>query len=345
MDLADFDYDLPPALIAQAPPVRRDASRLLRLARGSGALSHHRFRELPQLLPSGCVLVLNNTRVIPARLRGRKQTGGMVELLLVGRVADEAQTWHVVCRGVKNQPAGARISITDELWAEWVDAPANGRGVVRFLSDQNVAQLLEQYGEVPIPPYIKRPPGPDAADRERYQTVYARHPGAVAAPTAGLHFTRSLLAELERSGMTVCFVTLHVGLGTFQPIRSPRVESHHMASEAYDISSTTARTINDAKSDGRKIVAVGTTTTRALEASAQHTACVRPGARKSDLFIYPGYRFRVIDGLITNFHLPRSTLLLLVSALAGREQVLRAYAAAVQCGYRFYSYGDAMLIS
>ena len=348
MDLADFDYDLPPALIAQEPVARRDAARLLRLGREDGAISHHRFADLRTLLPDDCVLVLNDTRVIPARLRGRKSTGGKVELLLVRRVSDTAQTWRVLCKGAGNQQAGDRVTLAGDLRAEWVSAPADGEGVVRFFSapgsDEDVAGLLERFGEAPLPPYIKRPPGPGAADRARYQTVYARAPGAVAAPTAGLHFTPELLAALERDGVTLCFVTLHVGPGTFQPVRTDRIEAHRMAAEAYDIGPAAAQTVNAAKARGRKVIAVGTTTTRALEAAARHDGRVRPGADETDLFLYPGARFRIVDGLLTNFHLPRSTLLLLVAALAGREHVLHAYAEAVRRGYRFYSYGDAMLI-
>ena len=348
MDLADFDYDLPPALIAQEPVARRDAARLLRLGREDGAIAHHRFADLRTLLPDDCVLVLNDTRVIPARLRGRKSTGGKVELLLVRRVSDAAQTWRVLCKGAGNQRAGDRVTLAGDLRAEWVSAPADGEGVVRFFSapgsDEDVARLLERFGEAPLPPYIKRPPGPGAADRARYQTVYARAPGAVAAPTAGLHFTPELLAALERDGVTLCFVTLHVGPGTFQPVRTDRVEAHRMAAEAYDIGPAAAQTVNAAKARGRKVIAVGTTTTRALEAAARHDGRVRPGADETDLFLYPGARFRIVDGLLTNFHLPRSTLLLLVAALAGREHVLHAYAEAVRRGYRFYSYGDAMLI-
>ena len=348
MDLADFDYDLPPALIAQEPVARRDAARLLRLGREDGAISHHRFADLRTLLPDDCVLVLNDTRVIPARLRGRKSTGGKVELLLVRRVSDAAQTWRVICKGAGNQQAGDRVTLAGDLRAEWVVAPADGEGVVRFFSapgsDEDVARLLERFGEAPLPPYIKRPPGPGTADRARYQTVYARAPGAVAAPTAGLHFTPELLAALERDGVTLCLVTLHVGPGTFQPVRTDRVEAHRMAAEAYDIGPAAAQTVNAAKARGRKVIAVGTTTTRALEAAARHDGRVRPGTDETDLFLYPGSRFRIVDGLLTNFHLPRSTLLLLVAALAGREHVLHAYAEAVRRGYRFYSYGDAMLI-
>ena len=344
MDLSDFDYDLPAELIAQEPAKQRDQSRLLCVGRGDPSLSHHRFSDLPGLLPKDCVLVLNNTRVIPARLRGKKTTGGKVELLLVRRTAAEGAVWQVLCKGGQKQKVGGRVNFTDNFWGKWVEAPQAGQGSMRFFPEKNFQQLVEQHGEVPLPPYIRRAPGRHAADRERYQTVYARQPGAVAAPTAGLHFTPALLDKLAQGGIQLCFVTLHVGLGTFQPIRVEQVETHTMGTESYEIDAATSECINTAKASGRKIIAVGTTTTRALESSAQQTGHVRPGPNQSELFIYPGYEFRVIDGLITNFHLPRSTLLLLVSALAGRERILHAYAEAVKQRYRFYSYGDAMLI-
>ncbi len=344
MNLADFAYDLPPELIAQEPPARRDQSRLLRVARDADSLSHHQFSDLLGLLPQDCVLVCNNSRVIPARLRGKKKTGGKVELLLVRRTENEGETWQVLCKGGQNQKVGGRINFADHFWGKWVEAPRAGQGVMRFFPEKDFQQLIEQHGEVPLPPYIKRSPGQHATDRERYQTVYAQQPGSVAAPTAGLHFTPELLEKLKLNGIQLGFVTLHVGLGTFQPIRVEQVETHQMGVESYEIDSTTAALINTAKAAGRKIIAVGTTTTRALESSAQQTGHVRPGPNQSDLFMYPGYEFRVIDGLITNFHLPRSTLLLLVSAFAGRARILHAYAEAVKQRYRFYSYGDAMLI-
>ncbi len=344
MNLADFDYDLPAELIAQEPAKQRDQSRLLRVGRGDASLSHHRFSDLLGLLPKDCVLVCNNTRVIPARLRGKKTTGGKVELLLVRRTAAEGEVWQVLCKGGQKHKVGGRINFADKFWGKWVEVPKAGQGSMRFFPEKNFQQLVEQHGEVPLPPYIRRSPGRHAADRERYQTVYAQQPGAVAAPTAGLHFTPALLDDLTQSGIQLCFVTLHVGLGTFQPIRVEQVETHTMGTESYEIDTATAECINTAKASGRKIIAVGTTTTRALESSAQQTGQVRPGPNQSDLFIYPGYEFQVIDGLITNFHLPRSTLLLLVSALAGRERILHAYAEAVKRRYRFYSYGDAMLI-
>ena len=344
MELSDFDYDLPAELIAQEPAKQRDQSRLLHVGRGEASLSHHRFSDLRGLLPKDCVLVLNNTRVIPARLRGKKTTGGKVELLLVRRTAAAGEVWQVLCKGGQNQKVGGRINFADKFWGKWVEVPRAGQGSMRFFPEKDFQRLVEQHGEVPLPPYIRRAPDRHAADRERYQTVYAQQPGAVAAPTAGLHFTPALLDELVQNGIQLCFVTLHVGLGTFQPIRVEQVETHTMGTEWYEIDAATAECINAAKASGRKIIAVGTTTTRALESSAQQTGLVQPGPNQSDLFIYPGYEFRVIDGLITNFHLPRSTLLLLVSALAGRERILHAYAEAVQQRYRFYSYGDAMLI-
>jgi len=349
MDLSDFDYELPLELIAQEPAEKRDQSRLLCVSRDHARFSHHQFSDLPGLLPRDCLLVFNNTRVIPARLRGRKQTGGKVELLLVRRMSADEEIWQVLCKGGQNIKAEERITFADDFWGEWVNAPRQGQGLVRFCPREDFLRLLEQYGEIPLPPYIKRSPGQHPQDQERYQTVYARRPGAVAAPTAGLHFTPELLHRLEQGGIRLCFITLHVGLGTFQPIRVEEVEAHIMGVESYEIDPETAQLINTASAVGRKIIAVGTTTTRALEASAQRgrrvqDGLVKSGPNQTDIFMYPGYQFRVIDGLITNFHLPRSTLFLLVSAFAGRENMLKAYAEAVKQRYRFYSYGDAMLI-
>jgi len=249
-----------------------------------------------------------------------------------------------LCKGGQNVRAGARLWFAPELWATWLSAPHEGRGVLRLFPQEDLYVLLERLGEVPLPPYIKRVLGSQAIDRERYQTVYARHLGAVAAPTAGLHFSAELLAALQGRGIETVFVTLHVGAATFQPIRVEQVEMHRMEEEEYDLSEAAAERLNLAKGAGRKIIAVGTTTTRALESACSQEGTVQAGWRRTDLFIYPGYRFGVIDGLITNFHLPRSTLLLLVSAFAGRDLTLRAYAEAVAQRYRFYSYGDAMLI-
>ena len=314
MRLADFDYQLPPELIAQEPARERSSSRLLVLDRRQTGVKHHRFADLPSLLPPHSLLVLNDTRVLPARLLGRKETGGQLEVLLVRREPGRAEVWDVVCRGGQHVRAGAGVVFSDELRAEWKTTPQAGRGKLEFSPQADFRQLLERHGQLPLPPYIKRPAGERPADRQQYQTVYARTPGALAAPTAGLHFTQALLDRLAEYGIETAFLTLHVGLGTFQPVR------------------------------GRSVVAVGTTTTRALESACDPAGSVQAGRRQTGLFIHPGFRFRVIDGLITNFHLPRSTLLMLVSAFAGRERVLRAYAEAVARGYRFYSYGDGMLI-
>lgn len=344
MLLSEFDYDLPDELIAQEPAAKRDHSRLLVVERQTGHCAHHTFADLPHLLPPDAVLVFNDTRVIAARLQGRKESGGKIEVLLLHRLPGDGEEWEALCKGGQNMQVGARVYFAPGLQAEWRRPPQEGRGVLKFFSQEDFIALLERYGEVPLPPYIKRPSQPTGADRERYQTVYARHPGAVAAPTAGLHFTEALLETLRRRGVETLFVTLHVGVGTFQPIRAEQVEAHRMEAEEYEISEEVATRVNRAKAAGRKVIAVGTTSTRALEAAGLPEGKVRYGRRWTDLFIYPGYRFRVIDGLITNFHLPRSTLLLLVSAFAGRELMRRAYAEAIAQRYRFYSYGDATLI-
>lgn len=344
MLLSDIDYDLPLDLIAQEPAPERTSSRLLVVERHDNRLAHHAFTDILQLLPPDCLLVLNDTRVFPARLRGRKESGGSVEVLLLRRLAAERDAWQVLCKGGQHARVGSRVWFAPELSAIWRDVPREGHGVLQFLPQGDLSLLLERLGEVPLPPYIKRLPGGRSVDRERYQTVYARHSGAVAAPTAGLHFTTQFLTALRERGIETVFVTLHVGAGTFQPVRVAQVEAHRMEEEEFAINTATAESINRAKSMGWKIIAVGTTTTRALESACTEDGQVQAGHRRTDLFIYPGYRFRIIDGLITNFHLPRSTLLLLITAFAGRELILRAYAEAVQQRYRFYSYGDAMLI-
>lgn len=344
MQLSDFDYDLPLELIAQEPVPERSHSRLLRVGRQSGSLSHHSFFDLGSLLPTGCLLVLNDTRVFPARLRGQKESGGRIEVLLVHRLTGTCETWEVLCKGGQNVRRGARVHFAPDLSATWCTTPSEGRGVLEFFPHGNFINLLERFGEVPLPPYIKRPSGTRPQDRERYQTVYARHSGAIAAPTAGLHFTPELFAALRRHGIETAFLTLHVGAGTFQAVRVGHVEDHAMEEEEYEIPSEALARIVSAKKSGRKIVAVGTTTTRALESACNEHGELRAGRRRTALFIYPGFRFQVIDGLITNFHLPRSTLLMLVSAFAGHELTLKAYTEAVAQRYRFYSYGDAMLI-
>jgi S-adenosylmethionine:tRNA ribosyltransferase-isomerase len=344
MLLSDFDYELPLELIAQEPAPERTGSRLLVVDRSSQQFLHARFLDIPRLLPADCLLVLNDTRVFPARLRGRKETGGAVEVLLLRRVQKPGEIWEVLCKGGQSIRTRARVRFSSDLSGEWLEAPREGRGVLQFFAHGDFWTVLEQVGEIPLPPYIKRGAGRNNEDRVRYQTVYARHLGAIAAPTAGLHFTEELLDAVRQRGVETVFVTLHVGAGTFQPIRSEAIERHSMEEEEYALSEDVAERINLAKRAGKKIIAVGTTTTRALESAATEEGMVRPGHHRTNLFIYPGYRFRVIDGLITNFHLPRSTLLLLVSAFAGRDLILRAYAEAIARRYRFYSYGDAMLI-
>jgi S-adenosylmethionine:tRNA ribosyltransferase-isomerase len=341
MRVDDFDYPLPPELIAQHPAARRDASRLLRLSRVDGAVSHHGIAELPALLPRGALLVVNDSRVIPARLWARRPTGGRVEVLLLEREPGAGEIWVALLRASKGPRAGERLAVEARAGAnrpppalEVLEAPQAGRARVRAHGETGA---LLAHGVVPLPPYIRRAEEP--GDRERYQTVYARHDGSVAAPTAGLHFTAELLAELERDGIERTSVTLHVGPGTFLPVRADSVEEHRMESERYRVPEETATAIARAKGDGRPVVAVGTTSVRTLEASGG-----RAGEGRTELFIRPGHAFAVVDGLLTNFHLPRSTLLMLVSAFAGRERALEAYRQAVAERYRFYSYGDAMLI-
>ncbi|MBK6848150.1 MAG: tRNA preQ1(34) S-adenosylmethionine ribosyltransferase-isomerase QueA [Proteobacteria bacterium] len=344
--LDDFDYELPPAAIARYPPAQRDGGRLLRLDRKTGALTHHPIVDLPQLLPPGSLLVVNDTRVIPARLLARRATGGSVELLLIER--REPRRWSCMLRGAKRLRMGERLTLAAPAGGanaaggaaapavgcvRIVTAPQGGRCEVE-LEDEAV---IEACGAIPLPPYLARPA--EASDTQRYQTIFAAAPGAIAAPTAGLHFTPELVARLEASGATLAKVTLHVGAATFLPIRDGDLDAHQVEGERFSIPEATAAAIATARSAGRAVVAVGTTVVRALE-----TTGGAAGQGRTELFIRPGHRFVAVDALLTNFHLPRSTLLLLVCALAGRERVLAAYRAAVAAGYRFYSYGDAMLI-
>ena len=334
----DFDYHLPAASIAQEPAARGE-SRLLVLDR-QGPERHARVRDLPRLLCPGDLLVLNDTRVIPARLFGRRAGGGgRMELLLVEKASD--REWIALVRPGKRARPGTAIELAPNLDAEVIDREEEGRYRLRF--SEPVEPHLERLGHVPLPPYIHRPD--TAADRERYQTVYARSPGAIAAPTAGLHFTEELLREIEAAGIGIARVTLHVGTGTFKPVTAERVEEHRMDSERYEIGEEAAAAIRHARERGARMVAVGTTVVRTLESAAlAGDGEVRAGRGATELFITPGFRFQVVDALLTNFHLPRSTLLMLVSAFAGRERVLAAYEEAIREGYRFYSYGDAMLM-
>jgi len=362
MRTADFDYELPSELIAQAPPPQRDQSRLLVLHRGSSQVQHRLFRDLPEYLRPGDLLVLNNSRVIPARLRGvDAHTEGQFEVLLLEENA--INDWWVMLRPGKRARAGTQIIVRDtrgqptEVRATVLDKNDEGHRRLRFAGTPNIADLLEVLGEVPLPPYIARADRSGMEqDRQRYQTVFARPPGSVAAPTAGLHFTESLLAEISARGVEVGFLTLHVGLGTFAPVKAETIAGHSMHEERYELSEETARAINAAKAAGRRVIAVGTTTLRVLETLAAQTAhpppaTVAAGAGKTRIFIYPPYAFKVVDALLTNFHLPRSTLLMLVSAFAapndirGRDLILSTYAAAIRERYRFFSYGDAMLIA
>jgi S-adenosylmethionine:tRNA ribosyltransferase-isomerase len=331
----DFSYHLPEESIAQEPAPRGESRLLVLDAEESDR--HRRVRDLPRLLRPGDLLVLNDTRVIPARLFGQRQEGGKTEVLLVEKVGD--REWEALVRPGRRARPGTEI-VFDGLTAEVVEKRADGRHRLRF--SEPVEPHLDRLGHVPLPPYIRRPDR--ESDRERYQTVYARHPGAVAAPTAGLHFTADLLEEISKAGIGIARVTLHVGLGTFKPVAAERVEDHRMESERYEVGEETAAAVRRTRGTEGRIVAVGTTVVRTLESAALAGGGeVRPGRGATELFITPGFRFQAVDVLLTNFHLPRSTLLMLVSAFAGRERVLAAYEEAIREGYRFYSYGDAML--
>jgi S-adenosylmethionine:tRNA ribosyltransferase-isomerase len=382
MLVSDFDYDLPERLIAQEPPATRDSSRLLIVDRAGGELVDSVFAELPDHLREGDLLVLNNTRVFPARLIGRRVRvtprgdtvlGGRVQIFLVSRI--EPLVWEALVRPGRSLLPGARVEFArGKLTAEVIEWREGGRRLVRFEAGGDFDEIIDRIGRTPLPPYIKRDEE-DRLDAERYQTVFARERGAVAAPTAGLHFTPQLLDRLRARGVEIAEITLHVGYGTFQPVRVEQVEDHRVEPEAYSISEEAAASINRALVDGRRVIAVGTTATRTLESAANREneraeeqgsrgaeeqsasgdvsaapllpcspAQILPGATTTDLFIYPGFEFRVATGLMTNFHLPRSSLLMLVSAFAGRDSILRAYSHAVEREYHFYSYGDAMLI-
>ena len=345
MELSELDFALPDELIAQAPVEPRGASRLLLLPRSGGASRHLRFDDLPDLLAPGDLLVLNDSRVIPARLIGRKSSGGRVEVLLVEPAAavppGEPSRWLAMAQASKPIRVGTSIDF-DGLGAEVVRVEGEGFYEVRFDRDEaGLAGALERVGRIPLPPYIRR--APDAGDRERYQTVVAREPGSVAAPTAGLHFTPELLARLASRGVARATVTLHVGPGTFLPVRTSRLEEHRMHSERYEVPEATCRAFDAARRSGGRVVAVGTTAVRTLE-SAITPDGLTAGPGRTGIFILPGHAFRAVDGLLTNFHLPRSTLLALVCAFGGTERVLPAYREAVSARYRFFSYGDAMAV-
>jgi S-adenosylmethionine:tRNA ribosyltransferase-isomerase len=341
--LADYDYDLPADLIAQRPAPERDGARLLAVDCDGTAPRHTAIRDLPRLLRPGDLLVFNDTRVRPARLTCHGVSGGAVELLVLARV--EPRVWSCIGRPAKRLRADMPLVLPDGSTAAVRARTAPGRYAVEFPSDVDVAALLDRHGQLPLPPYIRRPGGPEPLDSERYQTIFAAHDGAVAAPTAGLHFSAELLAALEVAGIERAYVTLAVGPATFLPVRVDDAREHQLEPEWAELPTATTAAIERTRARGGRVIAVGTTTTRALESAALRAGGLVPGGLWADAFIVPPFRFNVIDGLLTNFHLPRSTLLMLVAAFAGRERILDAYALAVQERYRFYSYGDAMLIS
>lgn len=341
MRVEEFDYFLPQSLIAQYPPSRRGASRLMVLRRDPMTIEHRVFEEIPSLLNPGDLLVLNDTRVLPVRLIGKKETGGKVELLLIPSENGNWDQYEVLVKGSKKVRSGAHIQFTEEFSAE-IKEVKDGRAKVTFFGRCDPMEMIKKIGHLPLPPYIKRKDEP--LDQERYQTVYAEKEGSIAAPTAGLHFTPSLLQTLKERGVQITRLTLHISIGTFSPIKVKNVEDHHMEAEWVEISEKTAQEVQNTKQRGGRVIAVGTTTTRALESFTNSNGGLRPGSGKTTLFIYPPFRFQIIDGLITNFHLPKSTLLMLVSAFTGKELLMKAYQEAIEKEYRFYSYGDAMLI-
>ena len=336
----DYFYDLPEELIAQDPLEKRSDSRLMVLDKASGEVSHHRFFEIKDMLNPGDCLVLNNTKVIPARLLGhREETGAVIEVLLLKRKSDT--DWECLVKPGKKARVGQRIVFGDGiLKATVLDVVDEGNRIIHFEFDGIFEEILDKLGEMPLPPYITH----KLKDKDRYQTVYAKYEGSAAAPTAGLHFTKELLSEIEAKGVKLAFVTLHVGLGTFRPVKEENILEHHMHSEYYEVSREAADAINETKKSGGRVICVGTTSCRTIESVADENGHIEPCSGNTEIFIYPGYRFKVLDALITNFHLPESTLIMLVSALAGRENVLNAYEVAVKERYRFFSFGDAMFI-
>ena len=340
MKRQDFYFDLPEELIAQDPLEDRSSSRLLVLDKKTGATSHHIFREIKDYLKPGDCLVINDTKVIPARLIGEKEgTGGKVEVLLLKRKGNDV--WETLVKPGKKMKPGARVSFGDGLLkGEVLEVVEEGNRLIHFEYEGIFEEILDQLGQMPLPPYITH----QLEDKNRYQTVYAKHSGSAAAPTAGLHFTPELLKKIEEKGVQIARVTLHVGLGTFRPVKVDNILEHHMHSEFYQIEEEAAEKINTAKANGKRVIAVGTTSCRTIESAAKEDGTIAPVSGWTDIFIYPGYQFKVLDCLITNFHLPESTLVMLVSALAGREYVLNAYEEAIKERYRFFSFGDAMFI-
>ena len=334
-----FDYELPQELIAQTPAEKRDSSRLLMLNKSTGEIEHGHFTDIKSKLRPGDCLVLNNTRVIPARLIGQRSNGGEAELLLLRRI--DTYSWETMVRPGKKLRTGKEIVFGDgKLKGTITEELENGNRVVRFEFDGIFEEVLNELGEMPLPPYITE----KLADKERYQTVYSKYEGSAAAPTAGLHFTNELLGEIAQEGVKIVYLTLHVGIGTFRPVKADNVEEHSMHSEVYNIPEEAAKIINETKQAGGRIIAVGTTSTRTLESASDENGVLHSGSGSTNIFIYPGYKFKMTDALITNFHLPKSTLIMLVSALAGYENTMNAYKVAVRERYRFFSFGDAMFI-
>lgn len=339
MNKSDFDFYLPEELIAQTPLEKRDASRLLHLDKQTGEIEHKHFYDIKQYLHAGDCLVLNDSRVLPARLIGSRPTGGAVELVLLKDIGDNR--WECLSRpGRKTKPGQELIFGNSELTAVVQEVTLGGNRIVKFSYEGIFLEILERLGKMPLPPYIKE----ELQDSERYQTVYSKELGSAAAPTAGLHFTKELLAEIEDMGVKICYVTLHVGLGTFRPVKADKIEDHEMHSEFCIVPDETAETVNAVKRAGGRVIAVGTTSCRTLESFTTQDGILQATSGWTNIFIYPGYKFKCIDALITNFHLPESTLIMLVSALAGREHILNAYNTAVKQRYRFFSFGDAMFI-
>ncbi|MCD6232136.1 tRNA preQ1(34) S-adenosylmethionine ribosyltransferase-isomerase QueA [Candidatus Aerophobetes bacterium] len=344
MNIEDYNYFLPRELIAQRPSVTRDSARLLILHRNSGKIEHKKFYQIDEYLRKGDVLVLNNTRVIPARLKGRKKdTGGRVEIFLLRKRGKNL--WECLLKPAGRVREDSQISFPEiEVYAKVLKKIEGAKALVKFSDEEDIEERINRIGEVPLPPYIKREKGPSLEDKERYQTLYAKENGAVAAPTAGLHFTLPLLGKIRKKGVKIVEITLHTGWASFKPLREKRVEDNKLPSEYFKITRESAFIINKAKREGSRVIAVGTTTTRALETSAGNSGIIKEKEDFTDLFIYPGYKFKIIDALITNFHMPASSLLLLVCAFAEKEKVLFAYKEAIKKKYRFLSFGDAMLI-
>jgi S-adenosylmethionine:tRNA ribosyltransferase-isomerase len=342
MRIDEFDYDLPEGLIAQQPLAQREASRMLVVDRGANSFTDKQFTDITTELRDSDLLVVNNTKVFPARLYGRTESGAGIEIFLVREL--ETKKWEVLAKPGRRLRTGKVIIFSNELSAEVIDKTANGEVVIEFHSDCSLPELIDELGQTPLPPYIKRDKGGPDADRERYQTIYAEKRGAIAAPTAGLHFTPEIIDAIKAKGVEVTEITLHVGYGTFEPVRVEELSEHAVQPERYEISEATADRLNSSKSSRRRIVAVGTTTTRALESNIASSDAFSPGAKSADLTITPGFQFQAVDALLTNFHLPKSSLLVLTSTFGGHELIMKAYRHAVASRYRFYSYGDCMLI-